>query len=69
MYGTHINTLNVYTKTAGQLGTPVWSHTGEWELGSGVTQVSRTVIWGHIGEQKCTDVTVNFENSVCYNCI
>lgn len=31
MYGTHINTLNVYTKTAGQLGTPVWSHTGERE--------------------------------------
>lgn len=29
MYGTHINTLNVYTKSGGQLGTPVWSHTGK----------------------------------------
>lgn len=28
MYGTHINTLNVYTQTNNQLGTPVWKHTG-----------------------------------------
>lgn len=35
MYGTHINTLNVYTKSGGQLGTPVWSHTGKkWKRDS-----------------------------------
>lgn len=28
MYGTHIRTLNVYLKSRGSLGTPVWSRTG-----------------------------------------
>ena len=28
MYGTHIRTLNVYLKSQGSLGTPVWSRTG-----------------------------------------
>lgn len=28
MYGTHVNTLNVYLKSGSSLGTPVWTHTG-----------------------------------------
>ena len=28
MYGTHVNTLNVYLKVGSQLGNPVWTHTG-----------------------------------------
>jgi hypothetical protein len=28
MYGTSVRTLNVYLKSAGSLGTPVWSRTG-----------------------------------------
>lgn len=28
MYGTHVNTLNVYVKIGASLGTPVWTHTG-----------------------------------------
>ena len=28
MYGTHVNTLNVYLKTGSTLGSPVWTHTG-----------------------------------------
>ena len=28
MYGTHVNTLNVYTKTGSSLGAPIWHHTG-----------------------------------------
>ena len=28
MYGTHVNTLNVYLKSGSSLGSPVWSHTG-----------------------------------------
>ena len=28
MYGTHVNTLNVYLKTGSTLGNPVWTHTG-----------------------------------------
>lgn len=28
MYGTHVNTLNVYKQVGNTLGTPVWTHTG-----------------------------------------
>ena len=28
MYGTHVNTLNVYMKSGSQLGSPIWTHTG-----------------------------------------
>lgn len=28
MYGTHVNTLNVYLTSGSALGTPVWTHTG-----------------------------------------
>ena len=32
MYGTNINTLNLYLKQNGRLGTPVWKHQGPLEI-------------------------------------
>ncbi|XP_072014819.1 MAM and LDL-receptor class A domain-containing protein 2-like [Amphiura filiformis] len=66
MYGDAVDTLNVYTKTNGQLGKPVWTRTGErgdeWVRGQILVNVAsnfQIVFEGIVGNSYLGDIAID----------